>query len=63
MARTCSTPCRCQERMGNDFWFLPADRCLYDADAAVRMNNLACGLTPYLPPFPELIFDEGHHGR
>jgi hypothetical protein len=49
--------------MGNDFWFLPADRCLYDADAAVRMNNLACGLTPYLPPFPELIFDEGHHGR
>jgi hypothetical protein len=22
--------CKCFERMGNDFWFLPADRCLYE---------------------------------
>ncbi len=22
-------PCRCREKMGNDFWMLPADRCLY----------------------------------
>lgn len=23
--------CRCHERMGNDFWFLPTGRCLWDA--------------------------------
>lgn len=22
--------CKCHSRMGNDFWFLPADRCLWD---------------------------------
>ena len=25
----------------------------YDAAKVIDMNNLACGLTPYLPPFPE----------
>ena len=24
----------------------------YDAGKVIDMNNLACGLTPYLPPFP-----------
>lgn len=27
--------CRCYARMGNDFWFLPADRCLDDAGPPV----------------------------
>jgi hypothetical protein len=22
--------CKCHEKMGNDFWFLPLDRCLYE---------------------------------
>lgn len=25
-----SYQCRCHELLGNDFWFLPEDRCLYD---------------------------------
>lgn len=25
-----SAVCKCAERMGNDFYFLPADRCLWD---------------------------------
>jgi len=37
-AKTCTYPydnCRCYKRMGNDFWFLPADRCLDDAPKSV----------------------------
>ena len=33
MKASCGFPykgCKCLERMGNDFWFLPADRCLYE---------------------------------
>jgi hypothetical protein len=30
---TCAfTPCRCRERMGNEFYFMPIDRCLYESD-------------------------------
>jgi hypothetical protein len=35
MRASCGFPydgCKCFERMGNDFWFLPADRCLYEED-------------------------------
>lgn len=46
------TPCRCHERMGNDFYFLPIERCLYEGDipplpahteASVRENFCSLG--------------------
>lgn len=36
MKASCGFPykgCKCFEQMGNDFWFLPVDRCLYEENS------------------------------
>ena len=38
---TCKYPytdCKCFERMGNDFWFLPVERCLYERERAMGVE-------------------------
>lgn len=43
MRTSCGFPydgCKCFERMGNDFWFLPADRCLYEEDKMLTPTQI-----------------------
>lgn len=30
--------CLCHQRMGNDFWFLPSDRCLFENDPIAQAS-------------------------
>jgi hypothetical protein len=49
MKASCSFPyegCKCFERMGNDFWFLPADRCLYEEKSPSTRQVLINTLGP-----------------
>ena len=43
MKASCGFPydgCKCFERMGNDFWFLPADRCLFEEDKMLTPTQI-----------------------
>lgn len=32
-------PCACERKMGNDFYFLPTNRCLYESDGPQRVSS------------------------
>lgn len=53
MKASCSFPyegCKCFERMGNDFWFLPAGRCLYEEKGSMPPDQ---GLKAQVRPISE----------
>lgn len=35
--------CDCHRRMGNDFWFMPSDRCMYEGDLRFKDAPVVSG--------------------